>query len=506
MLEKIKEVLKHSFIYSLSNIAIKASGIILLPIYTQYFSVEEYGRLGLLLVTVILFSQSLQLGQGISIIRFNNSVDYREKRHSILFTITLFLLFVIASFIFLSRLFINDLAGLLGDVILFKDDIEICIYLVAVITINNLFLSKLRADEKSILFTLSGILKLIVMLLVAIYLIVSLSMGITGALIGQLAGEVAHTLVMLPQMIKSMRFKLETKIIKESLRFGFPLIFSAMAINLLNGSDRYILKFFSFNTDLGLYELAYKVAGVLNMFLVMPLQLTLLPLAYKMYKKEGDKRYYSKIKTYVIFILTWAGLSLSIISYELIRVFALDATFYPSYDVVPLIVFAYVIYGGSMISSFGMYLTGKNHFIAYITLTCAALNIGLNFILIPQMGMMGAAINTVAAFLLLDLFSYYYSKKYYEIPFENLKLLKIYLVGILLFIAGSYFNEASIAVKIVTKFSVIAAFPFLLYSLKFYEKGELKVIKSGLKNWNKPNWWIENLKREALNTKEEGID
>jgi O-antigen/teichoic acid export membrane protein len=506
MLKKIKEVLKHSFVYSLSNIALKASGIILLPIYTQYFTVEEYGRLGLLLITIILFSQSLQLGQGISIIRFNNSIEYKERQHSILFTITLFILGIIGVFIIISEIFLNDIAQLFGDITFFRGNIKICIYVIAAFTLNNLFLSKLRADEKSIIFTLSGIVKLIVMLFVTVYLVVYQSIGITGALFGQLAGELAHTIVMLPQMLKSMKFKLELKIIRESLRFGFPLIFSAMAINLLNGSDRYILKYFSFDTDLGLYELAYKVAGVLNMFLVMPLQLTLLPLAYKIYKKEGDKRYYSKIKTYIIFILTWAGLSLSVISYELIRVFAFDTKFYPAYDVVPLIVFAYVLYGGSMISSFGMYLTGKNHFIAYITLACATLNISLNFLLIPHMGMMGAAINTLVAFFLLDLFSYYYSNKYYKIQFENFKLLKIYLTGVLLFVVGSYFNDASIGIKIVTKLAVISAFPFLLYPLKFYEKAELKVIKSGLEKWRHPKWWIESFKKEALNNKDDEGD
>ena len=45
MLDKIKYFLKHSFVYGVSNAAVKASGIILLPIYTNYFTVEEFGSL-----------------------------------------------------------------------------------------------------------------------------------------------------------------------------------------------------------------------------------------------------------------------------------------------------------------------------------------------------------------------------------------------------------------------------------------------------------------------------
>ncbi len=53
MLDKLKYLIKHSFIYSISNIVSKASGIILLPLYTNYFSVGEYGRLGLILVIIV---------------------------------------------------------------------------------------------------------------------------------------------------------------------------------------------------------------------------------------------------------------------------------------------------------------------------------------------------------------------------------------------------------------------------------------------------------------------
>ena len=68
MFQIFKNFLKHSFVYSISNVAVKASGIILLPIYTNYFSVEEFGRLGLILAIVIIMTQIVVLGQGQSII------------------------------------------------------------------------------------------------------------------------------------------------------------------------------------------------------------------------------------------------------------------------------------------------------------------------------------------------------------------------------------------------------------------------------------------------------
>jgi O-antigen/teichoic acid export membrane protein len=496
MLDNLKHLIKHSAIYSISNVAMKASGVILLPLYTHYFSVEEYGRLGLVLVIIVLFSQSLVLGQGVSIIRYNNSAEFSSDRKSILFTLTMLILFTIAAFIIISEFFLVQISSWFGEVTLYKDCLNIAFYIIAFTTINNLFLSKIRADNNSILYTLSAIAKVILMVALSIYLIVDRGLGIDGALYSQLAGEALQTLLVIPKIIRQMKIKFEYSIIGQSLKFGIPLIFSAMAINLLNGSDRFILKFLSGETELGLYELGYRVAGVVNMFVIMPFGLTLMPLAYKIYKQEGDKEYYKKLKTYTAFMFVWSGFALSLYGKELVELFAQQESYFPASDVVSLIVLAYVIYGISMISSLGMFLTGNNYFVAYITLFCAALNIGLNFILIPEYGMMGAALNTVIAFAVLDILSNVASNKYYKIEYEHLKLLKLFVLGILIFLVSDYLNDISLLLRIFLKLTLIIIFPFIIILSGYFSRVELNSISGAIKKWRNPMNWKFNLEIE----------
>lgn len=496
MLDNLKHLVKHSLIYSISNVALKASGIILLPLYTHYFAVEEYGRLGLILVTIVLFSQSLILGQNISLIRYNNSTEFSSKRHSILFTLTILILIVTAIFILITEILLTQIASLFGEINLFKNLLNIAIYIIAIVTINNLFLGKLRADDNSTLYTFSTIIKVALMILLSIYLIVLKGFGIEGVLYAQLGGEVIQLLFILPKIISQMKMKFEFSIVGSSLKFGIPLIFSAMAINLLNGSDRFILKFLSGETELGLYELGYKIAGVVNMFVIMPFGLTLMPLAYKLFKQEGDKEYYKKLKTYLAFILVWSGFALSLFSKELVELFALQKAYYSASTIVPLIVLAYVIYGISMVSSLGMYLTGNNYFIAYITLFSAALNIGLNFWLIPIYGMMGAALNTVIAFAVLDILSNISSNRYYKIEYEHLKLFKLFVIGILIYLGAYYCNEFSIILRIVIKSLVILVFPLVIVLSGYFSREELKLITAGLKKWGNPLKLKSNLEGE----------
>jgi O-antigen/teichoic acid export membrane protein len=87
------------------------------------------------------------------------------------------------------------------------------------------------------------------------------------------------------------------------------------------------------------------------MFFIMPLSLTLLPIAYKIYNQPGDKEYYKKIMTYVTFLLMWGGLFLAVYSKEIISLFSSSDSFIPAYEVVPVILLSYVFFGMSMISS-----------------------------------------------------------------------------------------------------------------------------------------------------------
>ena len=105
-------------------------------------------------------------------------------------------------------------------------------------------------------------------------------------------------------------------------------------------------------------------------------------------------------------VLVWAGLALSLFSKEIVEIFALNPSYYSAYIVVPYIIVVYILYGMSTISSLGMYLSGKNFYMALITMFCAGINIGLNFWLIPQYGIIAAAEVQLSHFLFRIVFNY----------------------------------------------------------------------------------------------------
>lgn len=494
MLQNLKYFLKHTFIYSISNIAAKASGIILLPIYSVYLSLGDFGILGLTDATILILVDLVNLGLAQSLVMLNNVEEYSGKKRGMFFTIFISSFLICAVFIIAGEAVLPSIASLLAEPERYHYYLRISLYVISARILNNILLNKLRAEERSGTYTTAGILKLLLTLGFVYYFIAVKNLSVEGVLFAYLLAEIIVILILLPLLISQMSVKFDVPILKAAVSFGVPLIFSSLAMMLLNLSDRYIIKYFLNDEMVGLYDLGYRVAGVLNMFVIVPLSLTLVPQAYKMFGKPGDKRYYSKVLTYLTFVLVWIGLAISLFSKEVIKVLAKNQSFWPSYEVAPIVVLSYVFFGMRIVASLGMYLNKKTKYVAYTTAAAAALNIVLNILFIPKYGMITAAYSTLVSFIFLYLISYYFGNLSYKIPFENFKVSEALIFGTLLYFGAVLFNNDSLIIRIIVKISALILYPVLLYFIKFYEAIELDRAKGFYSKWKNPSKWGKNLK------------
>jgi O-antigen/teichoic acid export membrane protein len=225
-----------------------------------------------------------------------------------------------------------------------------------------------------------------------------------------------------------------------------------------------------------LYGLGYRIAGVLNMFLVLPFSLGLLPIAYKYYGQQDDSRFFSKLMTYSTFVFVWGFVFLSLFSQEIVKVFAKKEDFGSVYLLIPIILLSYVFSGMRLTASLGMMLTKNTKHIAWITIAASALNIALNFIFIPIYGIMAAAVNTLAAFIIFYIITQKLSDKYFKINYENSKLILMILTGSVLSAAIYLLPPINLFILASIKIFLVILFPVLLYLFDFYEQSELDIL------------------------------
>ena len=255
--------------YGVSNVATKAIGVILLPLYSSFFTLTEFGILGILEITIAIFVEIINLGMGPALVMLSNLSEFKDKKKSVLFTILSISFLLCTIFLLASQFLIPKVATYFGDPATFNLYFKLSSGIIFLRVLNNIFNDKLRADERSIIFSTINLSKLIITLGLTIYFVAFLKIGVVGVLYSYIIGESLTLLTFIPIMISKLTLKFDKEIALTATKFGLPLIFGSISMLILNISDRYILKYFSGYAVQGLYDLGYRLAGVINMFFMV---------------------------------------------------------------------------------------------------------------------------------------------------------------------------------------------------------------------------------------------
>jgi O-antigen/teichoic acid export membrane protein len=146
------------------------------------------------------------------------------------------------------------------------------------------------------------------------------------------------------------------------------------------------------------------------------------------------------------------------------------------------------------VSVYSLIATKKTQKISFIVIIAAVLNILLNLWLVPIWNAAGAALAAFLSQLFYWSLMHFVAQKAYFIPYENTKMLMIFITGSLLSFAGLLLNDLGLLPRVLIKLLCLAAFPAVLYVLKFYEPVELQVIKGFIIKWSNLRRLRENLK------------
>ncbi|MBS3945447.1 MAG: polysaccharide biosynthesis C-terminal domain-containing protein, partial [Melioribacter sp.] len=238
--------------------------------------------------------------------------------------------------------------------------------------------------------------------------------------------------------------------------------------------------------------IAYRIAGIVNMFLILPFNQAMLPSAFKEYNKPESRRYLSKLMTYMCFVTIWGGLAISVFSEEIILILG-NKNYIAANTYIPFIVLAYVLSAMRNVASNGLLFAEKTFIVALITILAGLLNIILNILFIPVYGTIAAAYTTLISFAVFYIVTYLIADRYYKIDYENIKIVKLIVSGMVLFVVQEFLVTGTFALQLLLKFMTVLLFPFLLYVTGFYEKIELETIIAGIKKMKSPAQLIKSL-------------
>ena len=476
MFKTITSAIRGSLVYGLGNISIKLVGLVLFPLYTDTFSLEEFGIIGILDITIQLLVAVLSLSISSALFRFYFDKKYADRQGELVFTSLMILAaFSISAAIILSN-FTNGISVLLFQSVDYNDIIRVILISASLQVLCSIPNTVLRLKEKAKLYAISNLVKVTVILVTTILFIVKMKLGIIGVYYGQICGNAAYLLILSGFMIRNSTFRFNRGALLEMLGFSTPLILSSLSAVILTVLDRYSLNYLVGLDDVGIYSTGYKIANVL-LFVVMASQLALPTILFKNMDAKDNKRLYSKVMTYNTFTLMIMVIGLSVFSLEIVKVLARDPSYWAGYTIIPFITISILLNSMRYLLTLNLSIVKKTVIVALIVTIMSGINLGLNILMIPRYQANGAAISTMITQLIFLLTTYFIAQKHYKVPYEIKKILLIAGLGILFIILGFATNGLALYLRLIIKSALCLLFPVVLYFMNFYEKVELERIR-----------------------------
>lgn len=480
MQKQFKNLLKGILIYGFGNVSVKLVGFVLLRLYTdpKVLSVDEFATWGVLESTALVIVSLFSLALYSAYIRWYWDKDYIDKRKSILFSCYA-LLFGIGLMLSVSGFFSSrTLSLLLFDKDIYSHAINLMIIGSSIQFLIDLTLSQMRVEEKPTFYITTNIIRLTVSLFATIYLLKYANHGLVGIYEAILLGNLAFIIVTVPYLYKHIEAKFNIPVIKEMLRFSLPLALASISGVLLSQFDRYVLNYKSTLLNVGVYTLSYKIANMTKLFIVNSVQIALTPTYFKLMNNPDHKAIYSRIMTWFTLIVVYASLFLSLFGLEITKLFSKGTIYWDAYKIIPILSLGFIFAMLKDSSVIGLQITKRTKIIGLVLMGIAVFNLGLNLLLIPYFGTVGAATSSLIAQVIYFVIIYRYSQKYYHIPYRLDRVFTIIVVGAIIFVAGSLFNGYSLEIRIVVKFISLLIFPLILFALRVFDKSEIDALKS----------------------------
>lgn len=230
---------------------------------------------------------------------------------------------------------------------------------------------------------------------------------------------------------------LQKDVVRTSLGYGMPLMVSSLAFYLLQSGDRYIIGLLLGKESVAAYAVPYRFSGYGIELVKNVAMFSFVPLIMNAWNNDDMKETQSLISRYVRFFCMIGfpmALGLAAVRQEGIGLLA-GAKYIDSAYLVPILTAGILLNGIDFVYKAGFLYQKKTRVIMYIVLSLAVLNSVLNFILIPLMGLMGAAVATVASYLLYALWGGMYTAKTMSVRYPWLLIGKYLVFSLIMYYA-----------------------------------------------------------------------
>lgn len=481
----IKQLAGQTFVYGFGIVVPRLLNYLLLtPFYTRIFNSSQYGIITELYAYIVFLLVILTYGLETGFFKFadkNNNINdvYKTTLISLFITSTLFIVIVILN------------QHNIAKVLEYQSNTEYIrwiTYIVAIDAFSSIPFAKLRLLNKVYRYSFIRIVEIVVNILanwfflyicpkydnnniIFINYLYNPDIGVGYVFLSNLISSIVKLVLLIPYFFVN-KGKLDIILLKNILKYSYPLLIAGLAGTINEALDRILLKHIlkeNALSQLGIYGANYKLAVLMTLFVQM-FRYAAEPFFFNKKDEKNAKEIYAEIMNYFVF----TGMSIFMIVMIFMDYFVLfiGKDFREGENIVPVILLANLFMGIFYNLSIWYKLTGQTKFGAIFVISGALITIFVNLTFIPIFGFYASAWGHLFSYLIMVLICYYYGNKHYFIPYKKSRLLLLIIVPLVLLFLRNYINENYTFIKI----TVGVAF-MILYFLFFFKIQKIHLVK-----------------------------
>jgi O-antigen/teichoic acid export membrane protein len=453
--------------YTAASIVSKLIAVALLPLYTRYLTLEDYGAAEVMFAAVVTASIVVRLGLIEALLRFY----YKDGEDPAAVVASSFAaLFWVSTAVALIAL---PFAGPISEALLNEsapDLARISIGGLWALTMFEYLLTLFRLEERARAFFVTTILNVLVTIGLTVVLVVGEGEGARGLLLGSYASGAVFVLGLIWVHRRRLSLWADRELLRRLMRFGLPTMPAELSLYGLNFVDRIIIVHVAGVPEAGLYSLGVKFAQGVNV-LVRGFQLAWPPLAYSIRDDGEARRTYAAVVTWFVTGCAFVVAGMWLLSRWIVRALAAPE-FFGSYKVIGLVATGVTLYALYMVLVVILGRTGRTEFNFPATLAALAANIALNLALVPPLGIVGAGIALVASYLVVLTLMYGFTQRLFPVPYEWGRLARVLAVASGIVVLGELLLPTEGFLGLLARTALWFVYPLALLATGFFTSGE----------------------------------
>lgn len=447
---KLKSLAGDTVIYGVSTILGRMLNWLLMPLFIRTIAMEEYGLVVNVYAAISVLLVVATMGFETGYFRFVTAENRNKLLDSMLGTVLGIGVTIIAFF----ALFSDFCCWLIELDAVRSSSLIIATFIVLADALNAVLFAELRYDRKSVKYSVLRLVQVIVtVVFTLLYLFVLRGrevMGIdfrvitdlNGILLANLLGSLSSIVYFVPKFV-SRAHSYDYVLLKEVVIYCVPLV----GMGFFGMCNQQIEKFMipkMVTADNGLVELAvyggnYKI-GILMAIFTQSFRLAFEPFFFKESKENDRRDIYADVMTYFVGfgLIIYAGV---ILFMPLVNKFIIIEDYQRGNVVIPFVLMGQLFFGVYYSLSMWYKKIDKTYYGLLMSLAGLTVNTVMNYILLPIMGIMGAAISAMTGYGVMMVLSLVLGNHYYPIPYKWSRMIMMTVLALAVTHLFEWINE-----------------------------------------------------------------